>query len=430
MSSKRARSGGEHRAKRWKFMAPGGAAAVALALVWSAMGMPGWADEAAPKSSAEVAADVKTAPVGAVACDDGKDGDGKGRYQAVYVYRDDQGPRKTGPASVKRVVWDIDQVFEASAQRYAGYDSSRRPRVVQDEKCRPDVLSVPVSGLAEEHKMGDVREAASAAVKEAVTKRLGGSEEKFEKWDATHRKLFFYDTGKPDGCGTAGAPGPESRADMHSGWAEVSWGCASEAALTHEMVHNFGVTHCDEDKAQGNDPICRGYDKTPRCHGARSGSVLDCGLDDFRYFDPRPAKGSYLAKHPKENVARSPYLMRNRTAKPVAARLADTESGKCVTKSASGNGLKLSACSGDEQTWVRRIDKRGYFTFQLGEKCLEKRKGGSAALATCKSGKSAQQWWVGASQGDTHDAYQLLPRFGGDKAGTLAGATTFKMRQA
>ncbi|MDJ1138346.1 ricin-type beta-trefoil lectin domain protein [Streptomyces iconiensis] len=390
------------------------------------MGMPGWADEAAQQSSAQAAAQVKTDPVGAVACDDGEDGDGKGRYQPVYVHREGAGPRKSGPQIVQRVMWDIDQTFEASAKRYAGFDDSRRPRVVQDEKCQPEVLTVSVAGLAEEHSMGDARDAASAAVKKAVTKRLG-SEAKFEKWDSTHRKLFFYDTGKPDGCGTAGAPGPESRADMHSGWAEVSWGCAGESALTHEMVHNFGVTHCDEDKSQGNDPICRGYDKTPRCDGPRSGSVLDCGLDDFHYFHPRPAKGSYLAAHPKENVARSPYLMKNRPAKPVATRLADVDSGKCVTKGASG-GVKLAACGSGEQTWVRSIGGRGYYKLKLGAECLEKGKGG-IRLAKCEAGKAAQHWWMSANQGDGLDAYQVVHRSGGDPV-KVGGASTFRMKQA
>lgn len=393
--------------------------------------MPGWADEApAQKSAAEAAAAVKTAPVGAVACDDGKDGDGKGRYQAVYVHRSGVAPRKTGPQTVQRILWDIDQTFEASAKRYAGFDESRRPRVVQDEECRPEVLSVEVSGLAEKHAMSDVREAAGAAVKKSVTERLGGSADEFEKWDSTHRKLFFYDTGEPDGCGTAGAPGAESRADTHSGWAEVSWGCAGESAMTHEMVHNFGVTHCDEDKSQGNDPICRGYDETPRCDGPRSGSVLDCGLDDFHYFHPRPAQGSYLAAHPKENVARSPYLMKNRAAKPVKMRLSDVESGKCLGKSGSaGSALKLSACSGDEQTWVRSIGGRGYFKLKLGSQCLEKGKGSTPVLAACKAGKTAQHWWMNANQGDARDAYQLVHRSGGDPV-KLGGATTLAMKQA
>ncbi|WP_147266820.1 ricin-type beta-trefoil lectin domain protein [Streptomyces diacarni] len=430
MTTHRKRSGGgAHRARRWKFIVPGGGAAVALALVWSAMGMPGWADESTPRTAAEVADAVETAPMGAVACDDGEDGDGKGRYQAVYVHRQGAAPREGGPQAVRQVLWDIDQTFEASAKRYAGDDESRRPRFVQDEECRPAVLSVEVTGLGEKHSMQQARDAARSVVEKELTRRLGG-EARFAEWEKTHRELFFYDTGEPDGCGTAGTPSPESRATLHGGWAEVSWGCASESALTHEMVHQFGVSHCDEDKAQGNDPICRGYDETPRCDGPRAASVLDCGLDGFAYFHPRPAKGSYLATHPEENVARSPYLMKNRQARAVKARLVDADGGKCLTaRGAQSSKLGLAACGGDGQTWVREIGGRGYFKFKLGERCLEKRDGGRAVLADCAAGKSAQHWWVNANVGDRLDGYHLVHRSGGDPV-TVGDATTFRMRQA
>lgn len=417
------RAGSRHRASRWKFVAPGGAAAVTVALVWSAMGMPGWAEEA-PKPAARAAAESS---VGAVACDDGKDGDGKGRYQAVYVTRQGGEPaaKPDGPGAVRQVLWDIDQTFEASAKRYAAHNESRRPRFVQDENCRPDVMNVEVSGIGETHTMSEVRDLSM----KAVDAKAGSTEEEREEWKSTHRMLFFYDTGKPDGCGTAGAPGPESRADMHGGWAEVSWGCSGEAAMTHEMIHQFGVTHCDEDKSQGADPICRGYDETPRCDGPRAAAVLDCGLDEFRYFDPRPSKGSYLSKHPKENVARSPYLIDDQPAEPVAARLADQESGKCLTADGKGKSLRLGACDGDGRQWVRSIDRRGHHELKLDGKCLAKGKGGVPELTTCVANDARQDWWTTANNGETKDGYQIVHRHGGDPV-TVDGASVFVMKSA
>ncbi|NGN68514.1 hypothetical protein G5C51_32030 [Streptomyces sp. A7024] len=408
-------SRGRHRTSRWKLT--GGAAAAAIALTWTAMGMPGWASEDGAQSAAEAAAATKTAAVGAVACDDGEEGDGKGRYQPVYVYRAEGGARESGPAAVRQVIWDVDQTFEASAKRYAGYNESRRPRFVQDEDCKPTVMSVAVEGLGEEHAMGDVREKAQEAVRQKVG---AGADE----WLETHRLLLFYDTGKPDGCGTAGAPGPDSRADSHSGWAEVSWDCAGEGAMTHEMIHNFGVTHCDEDKAQGNDPICRGYDETPRCSSPRSGAVLDCGRDDFAYFHPRPAKGTPLAGKPAQNVARSPYLISDKAAQPVAARLADAEGGKCLAP--DGDGLTLAACGGDDQTWVREISGHGWFKFKLGEKCLAKGEGGSPVLEACAK-TAGQHWWVEENQGDARNGYGIVHRSGGEPV-AVDGAKTFVMK--
>ncbi|MFJ5797536.1 RICIN domain-containing protein [Streptomyces decoyicus] len=397
------------------------ASATAMALMWTAMGMPGWADTTGgSQSAAEAAASVKTAPIGAVACEGGKYGDGKVRYQPVYVYRAETGPRKNGPATVRNAVWDVDQIFEASAMRYPGFDASRRPRIAQDAKCQPKVMSVAVKGLGAKHAMADVRERAREAVRAQIGK---GAEE----WLGAHRMLLFYDTGEPDGCGTAATPTPDMRADKHGGWSEVSWGCAGADAMTHEMIHSFGVSHCDENKAQGNDPICRGYDSTPRCTGPRSGSVLDCERDDFHYFHPRPAKGSHLAKNPKQNVANSPYLIRNKPAKPVAMRLADATSGKCLAPARGGDRLRLAKCGGDDQTWLRKINSRGYFTFKLGEKCLAKGKDGGAMLAKCAN-TARQDWWQNESEGDARNGYALVHSSDGQRI-TVDKASVFVMRK-
>lgn len=414
----RTRTKNRHRSSRWKFLAPGGAAAVTLALLWSAMGMPGWADEAAKSPSPQASA----APVGAVACDDGKDGDGKGRFQAVYVTRSGETPRADGPASVRHILWDIDQNFEASAKRYAGYDASARPRFVQDENCRPKVMHVEVDGLGEKHAMSDAREAA----RKEVEAKTGA------KWWDTHRTLYFYDTGKPDGCGTGGMPNPDQRSSGSGDrWAEVSWDCAGEGAMTHEMVHSFGVSHCDEDKSQGNDPICRGYDSTPRCAGPRSGSVLDCGRDEFTYFDPRPAKGSRLATHPKENVYNSPYLMKDRPARPVAARIVAQGGEKCLAVGKDGRSVVSSACGGQGQEWTRSIGGRGFFVFKNGGKCLTRTAEGPE-LAACSAGSPRQHWWPSSSQGDSKTGYQFVN--GSAKADDppvkLGGAETFFLRNA
>ncbi|MFC9331760.1 RICIN domain-containing protein [Kitasatospora sp. NPDC057015] len=365
------------------------ALATLAATSWAAVGLPGWAEE-----QPAAAGSAPTAPP--IACDT-TDAADKGWYQAVYVHRAGTRPRADATDAIRTTLWNADQVFEASAQRF-GQGDSRRPRFAQEAGCQARVLTVEIEGGDGPYKVGQVRTKAQPLA-EAQLKAAGGADR--DRVGRT-RFIYFVDTGRATGCGVASTPAPGRRADLHTGWIAVNWNCLGEAALTHEMIHNFGVTHCDNDHGQGNDPICRGYDKSPRCDGIMGAVVLDCAKDEFAYFSPRPAAGSRLARHPKENVADSPYLIKDQPAGPVDAALVGRAAGQCLTAGGDGTSVVQQPCApGDAQVWRRSIGPDGYLTLrQLGSgKCLSMPAEGAPALADCKPGDAHQEWWMPSARG-------------------------------
>ncbi|MFF3767384.1 RICIN domain-containing protein [Streptomyces sp. NPDC001922] len=381
--------------------------AVVAALGWTSIGMPGWANEEPRQPSAGSAPSSAAAPP--VACDD-QDSPKKGWYQAVYVHTAGKDNSAKAVPNIQRVMWNSDQVFEASAKRF-GQGDSRRLRFVQDKNCRIDVMSVGVEGLPARPSFGATRMKAQAAVAAVMRKADRASRERFKRT----RPVYFYDNGAR-GCGVSTIFKPKGRADLHTGRAAVSWGCATVPAVTHELIHQFGVNHCNNKRDQGGDPICRGYDRTPRCNDTMATVVLDCAKDEFHYFHPRPASGSPLARNPKENVANSPYLITDQPMKPLKMRLANKAGGKCLT--ADGAGVVQSTCgTGAEQSWSRAIDKDGYFTFTVKGKCLTAASGDRAAatFAACKAGDGRQQWWMPSGRGSSADRYEMVNRETGRK---------------
>ncbi|WP_431773702.1 RICIN domain-containing protein [Streptomyces cucumeris] len=372
------------------------------ALGWTSIGLPGWADEGAKQPSGGTQVSSATAPP--VACDQ-KDSGGKGWYQPVYVHTAGRDNSAKAIPKIQHIMWSSDQVFEASAQRFGNGDS-RRLRFVQDEACRVKVMSVAVDGLSGRPSFKDTRKKAQAAVAAAIAKSDRATRERFKRT----RPVYFYDNGAR-GCGVGAGPGAQARANLHKGWAAVSWGCGTVAAVTHELIHNFGVNHCNNNHSQGGDPICRGYDRTPRCNDLMANVVLDCAKDEFRYFDPRPAKGSYLATHPKENVANSPYLIKDQPAKPVDIRLVARNTGKCLDAGAQSTVGQDSCEGGEAQTWRRAIGPTGYLSFTFNGKCLTAPSGsGAATLAACKKGDLRQEWWTPSGRSGGADRYRLVNR--------------------
>ncbi|MEU3918218.1 RICIN domain-containing protein [Streptomyces sp. NPDC029004] len=402
-----------NRHKAAKRVAVPTALAAAAALVWAAIGLPGWASEpaATPGTSASSTASTRApgAAVAPVACDR-EDDPKKGWYQPVYVHRSGKEPSGRAVESVRKIMWDVDQVFEASAKRF-GQGDSRRLRFVQDKDCRIEVKSVAVDGLPTRPTFNQARKAAEAVINAELKKADRQTQERNKRT----RRVFFLDT-SAKGCGLAGGPAPKRRADMHTGWAAVSWGCATQPAVTHEMIHQLGVSHCDGKKDQGGDPICRGYDKTPRCNDIMAHQVLDCAKDEFAYFAPRPEAGSPLAKDPRTNAANSPYLIKDQPAPALSVRLVVERSGLCLAAAGGGGGIEQSSCDGGGRTWKRAIDKEGYFTLSLGDKgCLALPKAASGerarpAIVACKEGDSSQEWWMPSGRGTSAGQYQIVNR--------------------
>ncbi|MFF2040726.1 RICIN domain-containing protein [Kitasatospora sp. NPDC058170] len=366
------------------------ALATLAAASWATVGLPGWADEQPGRAADSAPA---TPPI---ACDT-TDASGKGWYQAVYVHRAGSRPRADAVDAIRTTLWNVDQAFEASAQRF-GQGDSRRPRFAQEAGCQAQVLTVGVDGADGTYKVGQVRTKAKALA-EARLKEAGGAD---RARVGRTRFIYFVDTGQATGCGVASVPAAKRRADLHTGWIAVNWNCLGEAALSHEMIHNFGVTHCDNDHGQGNDPICRGYDKSPRCDDIMGGVVLDCAKDEFAYFSPRPAAGSRLAQHPEENVANSPYLIKDQPAAALDATLVGRADGQCLTADGDGASVVQRPCApGDAQVWRRSVGPDGYLTIRhpADGRCLTMPAEGAPGLADCKPGDAHQEWWMPSARG-------------------------------
>ncbi|MFC9125520.1 RICIN domain-containing protein [Streptomyces sp. NPDC057099] len=376
------------------------AMAVAAALGWAAVGMPGWASEEQAEKKSSSAAATTTPPV---ACDQ-QDSSNKGWYQPVYVHRAGKDPA-AGVKSVRHIMWSADQIFEASAKRF-GQGDSRRLRFVQDKDCQIDVMSVAVDGLPGRPSFPQARMKAEAAVAAEIRKAPAAVKKRFKRT----RPVYFFDT-KPRGCGAATTPKARLRSSMFRGRAAVSWGCATVPAVTHEMVHQFGVSHCDNKRDQGGDPICRGYDRTPRCGDLMANVFLDCAKDEFSYFRPRPESGSMLAERPGYNIANSPYLIKDQPAPALEMRLAGKRGGLCLGRGEGDSVVQQDCGSGDKQVWSRAIGKDGYLTVALKgtDKCLTAPSGKSATvLTTCAAGDKRQQWWMPSGRGNGADVYQLV----------------------
>ncbi|MEV6007847.1 hypothetical protein AB0M29_13645 [Streptomyces sp. NPDC051976] len=379
------------------------ALACAAALVWAAIGVPGWAGQPVHGPAAAVPAHGPAAAVEPVACDQ-KDSPDKGWYRPVYVHRADKESAPGAVEIVRKVMWDVDQVFDASARRLGG--ESRRLRFVQDARCRIEVMSVAVDGLPARPSFGQARKAAQAAIAAEVRKADPATRQR----ERRIRNVLFLDT-SPRGCGVGPVPSPTHRADLHNGWASVSWGCATQPAVTHELIHQFGVTHCDNRKDQGADPICRGYDKTPRCDELNANQVLDCPKDEFAYFDPRPAPGSPLAEKPSTNVANSPYLIKDQPTPSLKVRMVVSGSGLCLA-AADSSMVKRTSCDGAGLTWERTINDQGYFTLSSGGKCLAQAKSPdrNPRLIACAPGDSGQDWWMSPGRGAAAEQYKVVNR--------------------
>ncbi|MCQ4214152.1 RICIN domain-containing protein [Streptomyces longispororuber] len=397
------------------------AVAAVVALVWTLIGLPGWADEPA----APVRATGATPPV---ACDD-EDSPDKGWFQVLYVHRAGEDHTEETRSTIRTAMWDVDQIFEASARRF-GHGDSRRLRFVQTADCQVDVKSVSLEGIEANPTLGSL----AGRALDAFHKDEGRDETAAQAWSKRHRPVMFMDVSGVDGCGLGTVTSPDSRATLHGGNSWMSWGCSGVGVVSHEVVHAFGTTHCDDTDTQGNDPICRGTDKTPRCDDVLSGVVLDCAKDEFAYFDPRPAAGTRLAEHPDENIARSPFLIKDQPAPAVTARLRNQASGLCLVPG-DGDAVVQGDCDG-APAWRRTIGDEGYERFALvgSGRCLtmpsrrtyadgDEKEKVPAVLRPCGAGDDRQDWWAEGSWGPAKDHYELISRATRERVQIADGST-------
>jgi hypothetical protein len=234
----------------------------------------------------------------AVVCDgDGVSGQ---RVQLLYVRAEDAPDRYAEYlASFRQWAWDMDEIFEKSAQKTGGH---RRIRFVTEPDCQ---LSIP-HVVVESGGNDSFQRTISALINQGYNNR----ERKY---------IAFVEARVYCGIGTVGRdpnPSPDNWSNHRADYARIDASCWSGSVAAHELVHNLGGIQPDAPNASGGwhctdeyDLMC--YSDAPLypsmqylCPISHS-KLLDCNDDD--YFHTHPATGSYLATH--WNVANSAFLI-------------------------------------------------------------------------------------------------------------------------
>ncbi|QYC41532.1 Ricin-type beta-trefoil lectin domain protein [Nonomuraea coxensis DSM 45129] len=341
-------------------------------------------------AAAEVAAPASTSPF---ACDATDAGD-KGWVLPIYVHQPGQDAWAADSPALLNTLWETDQTVDSSAERFG---ISRRLRIVQDAGCRPVVAKLPFTKGRNRAEMGKAMEE-NLDAQPAQVRTL---------WKAGRVKpLYFVRDNEITGSCTGGG----ANAGMSGGNVILPRWCWSEAGLTHELIHSFGLSHCDGGGVNGNDPVCRDMGTRKECTSdlAANYHLDSCRIDDFRYFEPTPVKQPALEK--VRNVAFSPYLIQDQPSPVWRFRLKVADGGRCVDGSAA-QVVQRTCSDGAAQTWRRAIDGDGYLTLRNAAtgRCLAM--AGTVVTAACAKKDKSQQWLPQAGQDKTNFA----SRAGGKK---------------
>ncbi|MEU7456037.1 ricin-type beta-trefoil lectin domain protein [Streptosporangium roseum] len=320
------------------------------------------------------------------ACDevDAKD---KGWVLPIYVHQPGQDAWEDDSAALLNTIWETDQTVDSSAERFGG---SRRLRFVQDGDCRPVVAKLPFTKGRNRAEMGKAM-AENLASQPALVRTL---------WQTNRVKPLYFvrDNEITDSCTGGGA-----NAGLSTGNVILPRWCWSEAGLTHELIHSFGLSHCDGGGVNGNDPVCRNMGTRKECTSdlAANYHLDSCRIDEFRYFEPTPVRQPELEKI--RNVAFSPYLIQNQPSPVWQFRIKVVDSGRCLDASAA-QVVQRACTDSSAQTWQRSIDDDGYLTIRnaANGRCLTM--ADTVVTGPCAKKDKSQQWLPQAGQDRTNFA--------------------------
>ncbi|MEV4186191.1 ricin-type beta-trefoil lectin domain protein [Streptosporangium canum] len=320
------------------------------------------------------------------ACDevDAKD---KGWVLPIYVHQPGQDAWEADSAALLNTLWETDQTVDSSAERFG---VSRRLRVVQDGDCRPVVAKLPFTKGRNRAEMGKAM-AENLASQPALVRTL---------WQTNRVKPLYFvrDNEITDSCTGGGA-----NAGLSTGNVILPRWCWSEAGLTHELIHSFGLSHCDGGGVNGNDPVCRNMGTRKECTSdlAANYHLDSCRIDDFRYFEPTPVRQPELEKI--RNVAFSPYLIQDQPSPVWQFRIKVVDGGRCLDASAA-QVVQRACTDSSAQTWQRGIDDDGYLTIRnaANGRCLTM--ADTVATGPCAKQDKSQQWLPQAGQDRTNFA--------------------------
>ncbi|MFD8562033.1 ricin-type beta-trefoil lectin domain protein [Streptosporangium canum] len=320
------------------------------------------------------------------ACD-GVDAKDKGWVLPIYVHQPGQDAWEADSAALLNTLWETDQTVDSSAERFG---VSRRLRVVQDGDCRPVVAKLPFTKGRNRAEMGKAM-AENLASQPALVRTL---------WQTNRVKPLYFvrDNEITDSCTGGGA-----NAGLSTGNVILPRWCWSEAGLTHELIHSFGLSHCDGGGVNGNDPVCRNMGTRKECTSdlAANYHLDSCRIDEFRYFEPTPVRQPELEKI--RNVAFSPYLIQDQPSPVWQFRVKVVDGGRCLDASAAQ--VVQRACTGSSaQTWQRGIDDDGYLTIRnaANGRCLTM--ADTVVTGPCAKQDKSQQWLPQAGQDRTNFA--------------------------
>lgn len=213
------------------------------------------------------------------------------RVQPVFVYRAGQPNRFVEFSAVlRRSTYLTSGMFERSSQ------GRRAVRWVHDASCQPVIWQVAVPAR---YTFNLVR----------LRSYLTSTDPRFRRSDRVYTLWVDAQTGE----GWSGLGGNRWSASWTSSFGFV-WVDA------HEMIHALGAVNSAAPHATGKGHCWDGYDvmcytdggkpwaNRAICTDAVDHYRLDCGQDDYFAVSPRP--GSWLARHPRYNVANSRFLAR------------------------------------------------------------------------------------------------------------------------